>query len=30
MAVSLAQGEIVWLRPNEPAADAPSHEPVPA
>ena len=28
--LELAQGEIVWLRPNAPAADAHSDEPIPA
>jgi hypothetical protein len=28
--LELSEGEIVWLRPNSPAADAPSDAPVPA
>jgi sulfate/thiosulfate transport system ATP-binding protein len=28
--LELSEGEIVWLRPNAPAADAPSDQPVPA
>jgi hypothetical protein len=28
--LELAEGDIVWLRPNAPAADAHSDEPIPA